>query len=94
MTIVQWYNGAGRHAGSSPAAQLPSCVLREMPARPLTGNAAKLEHFARRREMELYQSGGLAAQFGLPVELLSRGGFFPASLPAAVLPHVHTLRWL
>ena len=72
------------------AALLPSNVLRVMPARPLSGNAGKLEHYARKTEIELEHSGELM-RLGLPMELMARGGFFPADLPAVVLPHVNDL---
>jgi hypothetical protein len=72
------------------AALLPSNVLRVMPARPLSGNAGKLEHYARKTEIELEHSGELT-RLGFPMELMARGGFFPADLPAVVLPHVGDL---
>ena len=72
------------------AALLPSNVLRVAPSRPPSGNAGKLEHYARRKEVELDQSGELV-RLGFPMELLARGGFFPAELPAAVMPHVNDL---
>ena len=66
------------------AALLPSNVLRVAPSRPPSGNAGKLEHYARRQEVELDQSGELV-RIGFPMELLARGGVFPAELPAAVM---------
>ena len=84
-------SGSADQAVMLAAALLPDCVLRTLPARPLTGNASRVEHYARRMELELEQSGDLAGRFGLPVELLARGGIFPAELPAVVQPHVAEL---
>ena len=84
-------SGSMEQAVMLAAALLPGCVLRRMPDRPLSGNAARLEHFARRRELELDHAGAFAEQFGMPAQLLSRGGCFPADLPAVVQPHVEAL---
>ena len=83
-------SGGVEQAVMLAAALLPANVLRVMPDRPLTGNALKIEHYARRCEMEMLSSGELAG-FGLPVELLAHGGFFPAELPAVVMPHVQDI---
>ena len=86
-------SGGVEQAVMLAAALLPSNVLRVMPDRPLTGNALKIEHYARRCEMEMVGSGELAS-LGLPVELLAHGGFFPAELPAVVMPHVQDIERL
>ena len=83
-------DGGMEQAVMMAAALLPSNVLRVMPARPLSGNAGKLEHYARKTEIELEHSGELT-RLGFPMELMARGGFFPADLPAVVMPHVGDL---
>ena len=83
-------DGGMEQAVMLAAALLPSNVLRVMPDRPPSGNAGKLEQYARKAEMQLEQSGELA-RLGLPMELMARGGFFPADLPAVVMHHVGDL---